>query len=751
METQNETSASEAEAAAAKRNLISPLNPAMRGALLSCLLLALAIGITGIVAVFRYHGFLTMLIVSLLYIIAVLIVSVLLTLIFAAIKKLRWQTFLVIIVSFFLCLTTMLLLLYIFPLLISCLIAVYLAIMLVSGRYRVLKKPGRILRYGLLGLFSVLSVFMLALTLWPGLSLKPGDRPDKAVLALPYADKNLHEAFLVPDNPSMPGSYNYLVHYYAAPGQKIDPYPGQSVMPAPTVDASELLEGWSFIRKSQLGYEPNALPLNAQVWMPEGSGPFPLALIVHGNHESCDRSDGGYAYLCDLLASRGIIAVAVDENFLNYSLLYDILLFTELKNENCARAFILLEHLSLWYEWNADASHPFYGKIDFDNIALIGHSRGGEAAALAAAFAKLSYYPDNGRVILNYPFRIKSVVAIAPVHQQNNPAGLEISLENINYLVLHGGHDMDVSSFMGANMYSRVDVSEYGVKARVWMLHANHGQFNTFWGATDLPGIANLIANTKLLMPMEEQQQAAKVFIGAFLESTLKGKDEYNALFKDFAHTEQWLPPDIYITCYADSSVVLLDSFDSGFDLVASKSKLATYSAVGFDTWTQTELPGKMKNSNRVLQLQWGNKEYAEKYGPQTPVFTIEFAEGLVSAGDKLYVSLCSGKENVDGQDVSFQIRLTDSARHISIMSIDDFGGVTDPIDALIYKPLFLAATGKREPVLQMICIATEQFDGLKGSIASMDWIMDTVETSKNGQILYVDDIRVERLADPKQ
>ena len=745
METQTETSALETGAAPGKRTLISALSPAMRWALLACLLLALAFGVTGIIAVFRYYGFLTVLIVSLLLAVASLIISVLLTLIFAAIKRLRWQTHLVIIASIFLCMATLFLLLYIMPLLISCVLAVYLAIMFATGRYKMLKKSGKILRYSLLGLSGILSVFILVLTLWPGLSLKPEDRPDKAVLALPYADKVQHEAIPVPDDPSMPGNYSYSVHYYATPGQKIDPYPGQNTIPAPTVDASELLEGWNFIRKSQLGYEPDALPLNAQVWMPEGTGPFPMAMIVHGNHESGDRSDGGYAYLCELLASRGIIAVAVDENFLNYSVLYDILMIAGLKNENSTRAFVLLEHLSLWHKWNAETSHPFFGKTDFDNIALIGHSRGGEAAVLAAAFAKLSYYPDNGIVAFDYPFRVKSVVAIAPIHQQYNPAGLEIYLEDVNYLVLHGGHDMDVSSFMGANMYSRVNVSEYGLKARVWMQHANHGQFNSAWGASDLPGISNLLSNRKLLMPMEEQQQVAKVFISAFLESTLNGKEEYNALLRDFTHGALWLPPDRYVTCYADSGAILLDSFDSGFDLAVSKSMLNTYFAEGFDTWTQTELPGKWDNSNRVLKLQWGNKEYTEKHGPRRPIFKVEFADGIVSAGDKLYVSLCSGNENIDGQAVSFQIRLTDSAGHISIMSVDDFGGVTDPIYVPIYKPLFLAVTGKREPVLQMICIDTERFDGQSGNIVSMEWLMDTVQTSKTGQVLYVDDICVKK------
>jgi len=745
METQVITPITTSEVAPTKRTLISALSPAMRWALLSCLFLALAFGVASLVSAFRYYGFFPALIASLIYSAAVLVLAVILTLLFAAMKRLRWQTYLVVLISVLLCVVAMFFLLYLLPLLVFCLAAVYFAVMCATGKYKMLRKLKRILRYCLLGLFGALTALMLVLTFWPGATPKPGDRPDRAVLALPYADKFQYDVTPVLDDPSIPGNYNYQMYYYAAPGQKIDPFPGQDVISAPTVDASELLEGWTGIRKAQLGFEPDALPLNARVWMPEGPGPFPLALIVHGNHDSADRSDGGYDYLGELLASRGIIVASVDENFLNFSPLYDAILIAGLRNENSTRAFVLLEHLRQWYGWNAEPSHPFFGKADFDNIALIGHSRGGEAVALAAAFAGLSHYPDNGRVIFDYPFRIRTAIAIAPVHRQYDPAGLEVSIKNVNYLTLHGGYDMDVFGFEGANMYHRADVSEYGIKAQVWIWRANHGQFNTSWGGNDLPGISNLMTNRKMLMPMEEQQQAAKVFISAFLESTLHGKEEYNALFRDLVHGAQWLPPTLYVTDYSDSGFTLLDSFDGGYDLSASSSRLAGYSASGFDTWTQTELPGKFYNSNRVLLLKWGSEEYAEKYGPQTPVFKTEFAEGAVSVGDRLYVSLCSGNDNSNEPDVSFQIRLTDSTGRTSAMSINDFGGVVNPIDARIYKPLFLEIVGVREPVLQMVCIPTERFDGLSGSITSMEWIMDSVENSKAGQTLYADDLRVEK------
>jgi hypothetical protein len=50
-----------------------------------------------------------------------------------------------------------------------------------------------------------------------------------------------------------------------------------------------------------------------------------------------DFSDPGYAYLGELFASRGFIAVSVDENFLN----------GDIRSENDARAYVLLEHLKV--------------------------------------------------------------------------------------------------------------------------------------------------------------------------------------------------------------------------------------------------------------------------------------------------------------------------------------------------------------------------------------------------------------------
>jgi hypothetical protein len=144
-----------------------------------------------------------------------------------------------------------------------------------------------------------------------------------------------------------------------------------------------------------------------------------------------------------------------------------------------------------------------------------------------------------------------------------------------------------------------------------------------------------------------------------------------------------------------------------------------------------------------VFKLQWGSQEHIERFGMQTPIFKAEFSENTLLMGDTLYMSLSSGNESIP--NISFKIRLTDSGGRTSIMHINDFGGVVNPIDTPIFTPLYLSIIGRSEPVLQMIHISTERFEGLQGEIVSMEWIMDIEATIKTGQTLFVDDLRIGR------
>lgn len=130
-------------------------------------------------------------------------------------------------------------------------------------------------------------------------------------------------------------------------------------------------------------------------------------LIVHGNHPRAESSEAGFEYLGRHLAGRGFILVSVDENFLNTGGANALLtpLQSEAWNGIPARAWLLLEQLRIWRAWNADAGNPLHGRVDMEHIALIGHSRGGEAVVLANQFNRLAAFPGDPSVRFDYQFR----------------------------------------------------------------------------------------------------------------------------------------------------------------------------------------------------------------------------------------------------------------------------------------------------------------------------------------------------------
>ena len=227
-------------------------------------------------------------------------------------------------------------------------------------------------------------------------------------------------------DPGKTGPYGVKIFTY---GSGVDrhrsEYAGGVAFRSRSVDGSKLDLKWSgfggWVRSRYWGFGPENFPVQGRVWMPVGTQgaalpPCPLVLVVHGNHAMEAFSDPGYAYLGELLASQGFIVVSVDENFLNSSLADYVNPFGLRKgDENSVRGWMLLEHLVQWRDWTQDKTHPLFGKADMSRIALVGHSRGGQAVAIANVFNDLSSDPDDATLLFNYRFKLGAIAAIAPV------------------------------------------------------------------------------------------------------------------------------------------------------------------------------------------------------------------------------------------------------------------------------------------------------------------------------------------------
>jgi FAD/FMN-containing dehydrogenase len=448
--------------------------------------------------------------------------------------------------------------------------------------------------------FSILAV--VGFVVWTG---QPGTEEGLVKVEEKY--------FTSPDtldapDPSRPGRYEVRTLTYGSGDDRRDEFGANAQIKTKTVDGKPFvnkLDGWlSPLRKRYWGFDRRRFPLNGRVWYPAGDGCFPLVLIVHGNHLMRDYSDPGYAYLGELLASRGFIFVSVDENFLNgdWSQNYD--------TENDARAWVLLEHLRVWRGWNADTSNPFCRKVDMDRISLIGHSRGGEAVSVAAAFNGLSRYPDDARVKFDYGFKIRSVVGIAPIDGQYRPADQSTPMKNINYLLLQGSHDADVFFFSGDRQYKRVEFTgdPYCFKTSLYIYRANHGQFNTVWANRDWGLPQAYILNTKALLAGEEQRRIARVYISAFLEATLKENRAYLPLFRNWRTGASWLPKTLYISRFEDSRTRYVCDFSEDIDVTTTTVSGGVVTGEGLATWREKDLGlrgGDPRRENQVVCLGW--------------------------------------------------------------------------------------------------------------------------------------------------
>ncbi len=449
-------------------------------------------------------------------------------------------------------------------------------------------------------IFALTQLFfgVILFSLMMGIFLSDGFSEDR------FAEKDGLPLEKITTDPSQKGSYSVKTINYGSGGDKRrTEFSKKIAIHTKRVDGTAFLEGYSFLRKMLWGFDQSQLPLNGRVYYPDGAGPFPLVLIVHGNHDMLDFSDDGYGYLCELLASKGYIAVSVDENFINWSVFADLYVLpgmltgNSLKDEIDCRAWLLLEHLSLWRNWTANKENLFFKKADMSSICLIGHSRGGEAVAVASLYNRLSYYPDNTKVKFDYNFAIKTLIAIAPSDGLHKPAGRNTELENVDYFVLHGSKDMDVISFMGQSQYNRVTFSgvDNHYKAALYIDGANHGQFNTTWGRYDTAFPWIKFFNTKSIITPEDQRKFAEVYIPSFIELSMKNNKSLIPLFKDYRSAADYLPKIFAVNQYFDNNTSVMYSFEKSFDITKGDVPDAAAEGEDLSIWKLSPVKGKGK------------------------------------------------------------------------------------------------------------------------------------------------------------
>lgn len=303
---------------------------------------------------------------------------------------------------------------------------------------------------------------------------------------------------------------------------------------------------------------------------PSGA-PLPVAVLTHG--ASQDPAD--YYDLLEHVAANGIVAAAFDAT----------------AGETVTfRANRLLSYLMcLRANW-ADADHLS------DQYALVGHSRGGAAVAVAADAIEMGAAAPG--------VEVAAVVALAPssAGQFTLPAAATPA-----YFTLQGSRDPDTRGASLGWFDEAGDAAPEFVRSLTWVFGATHHRFHQgllFAGTGELQ--ASLDA--------EAHWTVARAYVGGFLIWRLLGRDTYRRFFNGeevpASVASRWEGQAGVFAGLTDGVGGRLVVHDFEGDTLSPSTDGGLVSAIGFDDVTvgpleQLDAPWSGAHLSRGLRLEW--------------------------------------------------------------------------------------------------------------------------------------------------
>ncbi len=229
--------------------------------------------------------------------------------------------------------------------------------------------------------------------------------------------------------------------------------------------------------------------LNGVIAAPtEGDGPFPVVVIIHGTHPGCpedgmgvdrwpcapeveQRNYSGFAYLAEALAAQGYVALAP-----NFNAEHTFGFGEPVPGERLEQVFDLT--MQALAEAGAGGANGFgvelAGRADLGHLALLGHSRGGEAGVGLANSPELmaasrGYGPVAGVLLI-----AGATTFLDPWASVSAPLATILS-----------ACDGDVTDQTGQFFFEgpRLAPDQTEWAASAWLERANHNNFNSI-----LPG-----------------------------------------------------------------------------------------------------------------------------------------------------------------------------------------------------------------------------------------------------------------------
>ncbi len=274
-------------------------------------------------------------------------------------------------------------------------------------------------------------------------------------------------------------------------------------------------------------------------------GPFPLVVYIHGNHGTCAvfgselpgypcpyveedvlrpvPNHRGYDYLGQNLASHGYVTVSIDANAVNtFNVTGDR--GAQERSQLIARTLDLVAGLNdgTAIDLGGEIGDDLLGRVDFDRLGMMGHSRGGEAVT-----DFLSVYNPTRTDGPRYD--VDAVLSLAGVEYSLQPT---TGAHFASIAPLCDGDVFDLQSIFGNDRHRFDETSDPYARHIFTIAGTNHGHYNSEWIADDFRGSGTCDpaneATQRLIRADVERMSTA--FVNGFMRRYVGGELAFDSL-----------------------------------------------------------------------------------------------------------------------------------------------------------------------------------------------------------------------------
>lgn len=413
---------------------------------------------------------------------------------------------------------------------------------------------------------------------------------------------------------------------------------------------------------------------------------FPIIIFLHGQHITGDPSYKGYDYLAKNLAEQGYVVLSIDANEING---------TGGDPSSQSRGQLVLGTLDkleqLDHFGGAGLLTELKGKLDFNSIGIMGHSRGGQGIYLAIKFNTARFgndinifekallknpnnfkkFPDlieaaksgNKNKLLELmlvnnisfsrttdsvkPYNFKAAFALAPTDFEQIKG-----ITNVPVATLLPSCDGDVSDLEGANNYDNNRFSlkyDTAPKFQVLVRGANHNFYNTTWlnddyyaGKAPYSNLTYCNANrpdSVRLNPVD-QRNMGQFIINSFMRYFVGGENQFKSYWNAVGQLPQSACPKGDETC-DERVIVTIQQNDSKLIQRFEHDDALTTNLLG----GLNKFSGFTQNGIVSCKSYLGGKDIDKSLkcsNPSIPEFyksASAYTGGLVSSPDQLQLS----------------------------------------------------------------------------------------------------------------